>query len=256
MRIALYSDLHLEMPGNEDWMPPHVEADVVVLAGDIHRGTLGLRWASQTFRGYGGAPEIIYVPGNHEFYGSHLDEMRGELAREADNLGIHLLDPGHVEFNGVRIIGTPLWTDFNLYGNAHDAMRVARQRITDYSVIRSTLGRFIDPTEIARNYHAAARRFLEEHLDAPYSGKTIVVTHFAPRPGCVPDRFVGEEVTPYFTVDMSDLMQRHAITAWLFGHTHHNVDFYDESGCRILSNQRGYPGEDVTLFRPTLTIEV
>ncbi len=30
------------------------------------------------------------------------------------------------------------------------------------------------------------------------------------------------------------------ITLWCFGHTHTNVDFVAENGCRVISNQLGY----------------
>ena len=46
MRIRLLSDLHLEYCL---WEPPKVEADVVVLAGDIHNGLAGIRWAAEQF---------------------------------------------------------------------------------------------------------------------------------------------------------------------------------------------------------------
>ena len=39
MRCALYSDLHLEIKG---WVPPLLDVDVVILAGDIGSHTHGL----------------------------------------------------------------------------------------------------------------------------------------------------------------------------------------------------------------------
>lgn len=54
MRLAIYSDLHLEMilrpKGSMPWRPPHLDVDVVVLAGDIACGTYGVRWAAEAFR--------------------------------------------------------------------------------------------------------------------------------------------------------------------------------------------------------------
>lgn len=50
-------------------------------------------------------------------------------------------------------------------------------------------------------------------------------------------------LTPYFTSDQSGLMARYPIDVWAFGHTHGNVDFRDASGCRVVSNQMGYPNE-------------
>ena len=43
MKILVYSDLHLE---SRHFAPPHQavqDADVIVLAGDIHEGTTGIK---------------------------------------------------------------------------------------------------------------------------------------------------------------------------------------------------------------------
>ncbi|MBK7686594.1 MAG: metallophosphoesterase [Rhodocyclaceae bacterium] len=61
---------HFGALGN-DWtlnLPDPSMYDAVVLAGDIHSHTHTIPWASKTFPD----KDIIYVSGNHEFYGSHL----------------------------------------------------------------------------------------------------------------------------------------------------------------------------------------
>ena len=65
MRLRVLSDLHLEHH-DEGRVLPHVEADVIILAGDIHAGTQGLHWAAAQFAN----TPVLYVPGNHEFYGT------------------------------------------------------------------------------------------------------------------------------------------------------------------------------------------
>ena len=67
MRIQILSDLHIEFQGNT--IPPFApDAELVILAGDlapVHTrrvGDIARRWAS--------ADRVLYVPGNHEFYGS------------------------------------------------------------------------------------------------------------------------------------------------------------------------------------------
>ena len=71
-----------------------------MLAGDLAPYTQGLvehiaeRWST--------APHILYVLGNHEFYGTEIDETRARLAEECAEAGIHLFDPGMVRIKGVR----------------------------------------------------------------------------------------------------------------------------------------------------------
>ena len=44
MKIALLSDLHLSV---QAMSPPAVDADVLVLAGDLHRPAAAVEWARQ-----------------------------------------------------------------------------------------------------------------------------------------------------------------------------------------------------------------
>lgn len=64
MKIRVLSDLHLEF---HDWTPPQSDADIIVLAGDIHVGVHGIEWARRSFP----LLPVTYVPGNHEFYGGN-----------------------------------------------------------------------------------------------------------------------------------------------------------------------------------------
>lgn len=52
---------------------PGVEVDAVILAGDIAAtAAKALRWAQRPGN-FGADIPIIFVPGNHEFYGSVMD---------------------------------------------------------------------------------------------------------------------------------------------------------------------------------------
>jgi Icc-related predicted phosphoesterase len=117
MKLHILSDLHTEFA---DFGPPETDADAVILAGDIGVGLEGLRWAARHF------PDrpIVYVPGNHEFYG-HDIALTGSLKSEAPR-NISVLSDDRLVLDGVRFLGTTLWTDFKLHGEA-DAW-FARQR--------------------------------------------------------------------------------------------------------------------------------
>lgn len=260
MRIALYSDLHLEMAlhpkGLPAWEAPELDVDVVILAGDIGSHTRGIEWAANAFRQCPVSPDIIYVAGNHEYYGEHIASLTADMRKTAAKLGIHFLENNAIEIGGVRFIGTTLWSDFELYGDDRSTASIheARGHISDYSTIFGANRKFVEPRDTIQ-LHREARTFLESELAKPFDGKTVVVTHFAPHLDCVEKRFEGGLLTPYFTVDMAPLMEKRPIALWAFGHTHYNVDFVDH-GCRVISNQRGYPREQSPGFRDDLVIEV
>lgn len=258
MKLALYSDLHLEMiarpQGTLAWKPPVLDVDVAILAGDLGRHTRGLEWAAKAFKQ---GSEILYVAGNHEYYDAQLG-LLAELQKPFWNeLGVHFLERQCLELPGVRFLGCTLWSGFDLYGadNAEAAMDVARRSINDYWVIYARTGKRLEPRDTL-TLHQTAVRWLDSELAKPFDGKTVVVTHFAPHRRCIAPEHEGSDVSPYFVTDLAWLMEKHRIDVWCYGHTHTNCDFVAENGCRVISNQLGYPRERSLNFRPDLVIEV
>ena len=155
MKLHILNDLHIEF---EDFAPSATDADVVVLAGDIGVGMGGLRWARDRF------PDrpVIYVPGNHEFYHQDIaliDEMKAQLPDH-----IHVLNDDQVIIDGVRFLGSILWTDFALFGEADKffAIQQARQHMTDFSIIQNGSHRFTP--EDAIRLQTASRDWLAAKL--------------------------------------------------------------------------------------------
>ena len=165
MNLHILNDLHVEF---EDFEPSESNADVVVLAGDIGVGMGGLRWAAARF------PDkpVIYVPGNHEFY--HHDIALIDALKADAPANIHLLDDDQVVIDEVRFLGSILWADFALFGEADKylAMQTALQRMPDFSIIQNH-GRQFTPEDAVR-LHTASRDWLAARLGEPFDGKTVV----------------------------------------------------------------------------------
>lgn len=230
MKIAIYSDLHLEF---SEFEPPPVEADVVVLAGDISVRSLGVMWANQTFK-----CQVIYVCGNHEFYKGHIDRTLTKM-RDAAEPHVRILDNQSLVIGGTRFLVATGWTDFTSTGDYRAAMRECAQWMNDFKRIRIGDGyRKLRPADlIARNI--ATREYLACELAKPFDGKTVVVTHHCPIAEVAGDGHEGHLAAAYSN-QWHDLLE--LADAWIFGHTHHAVDT-SVSGCRLVSNPRGYPGE-------------
>ena len=135
MKLLVLSDLHVEFADFEPDREAAEAADVVVLAGDIHQGTAGMVWARQTFPG----KPIIYVAGNHEFYGQHWDTLLPELRQKADEFGIHFLENDSVTIDGMRFLGTTLWTDFDMFGRSRRSqnMLASEGALNDFRLIKA-----------------------------------------------------------------------------------------------------------------------
>ena len=104
MRIQVVSDLHLEF---HNLLPPVADGvDVIVCAGDLAPiGTGAVRYAAEE---WAEARHILYVPGNHEFYGTDIDRARNQLAEECYSLGITLLDSDAIVMELAHGVRTPV----------------------------------------------------------------------------------------------------------------------------------------------------
>ncbi|PXC09404.1 metallo-dependent phosphatase, partial [Pseudomonas aeruginosa] len=193
MKIRLLSDLHHEHFDGRRQLP-EVEADVVVLAGDIHSHLEGLHWARETFAD----SEIVYVAGNHEFYSSEMTDLTQAMRNIARALEIHFLENDEVRIGPARFLGATLWTDFQLYGadGYAPAHELALQSMPDFSCIDWFGGDFTPEQSIA--LHQASRDWLAEQLARPHDGPTLVVSHHAPSALSIPPQFVGNPLSPAF----------------------------------------------------------
>lgn len=96
MKIQLLSDLHIEF-GAFEYID--VGADVVVLAGDIHTKDRGVKWAIDTIKD----KPVIYILGNHEFYGKAYPKLIGELKQLSKGTNVHVLENDVMSIDGVNL---------------------------------------------------------------------------------------------------------------------------------------------------------
>lgn len=228
LQIRYMSDIHLEFL---DYVPKLIEADVIVLAGDIGTGTKGLDWAARTFAG----TSVIYVPGNHEFYKKDYASLIVELTEHAKRLGIYFLNNQEIVIEGVRFLGSTLWTDFSLRGSPTPAIRFAAQNMNDYRMIRYG-NRNLCPHD-TRTLHRQGKEFLEARLNTAFSGKTVVISHHAPSSRSLPDNRVNSKSAPAYASQLDALVE--LADLWIHGHTHQRQD-YQIGRCRVVCNPRGY----------------
>ena len=252
MKLNILSDLHL---GVDPFERPNNDADVVVLAGDIARPKEAAAWA------LGFDQPVLYVAGNHEFYGSSIDGAAAELRRLCAATHVHVLDCDEIVVGGVRFLGTTLWTDFELFGDERQKAQAAAEAtrlIRDFRRIASGRdGAAFTPDDSAALFSHQAS-WLESRLAVPHAGPTVVITHHAPSPRSIHPRFAGSLLNACFVSDLERLTGADRVQLWIHGHTHDSFD-YVVNGTRIVCNPRGYAKAGVNenaLFDPDLTIDV
>jgi predicted phosphodiesterase len=252
-RFRVFSDLHLEFT---DWTPPPAEAEAILLAGDVAVGIQGIQWARNTF----GDLPIVYVPGNHEFFGLQLPEALEALREEARRYEVHFLDGDACVISGTRILGATLWTDYELYGSEPAdvdramADAVAAGEMNDFRMIKWSDGDLLKP-ELVREIHLTMAQWLADRLAEPFDGPTVVITHHLPHRLSIHPRYEGKRDNPCFASDLDHLV-RAPVALWVHGHTHASMD-YTVNGTRVICNPRGYvPREPNPSFDPVGIVEL
>ncbi|CAB4134480.1 Calcineurin-like phosphoesterase domain, ApaH type [uncultured Caudovirales phage] len=259
MKISIVSDLHLEFCYNKNIMPKldNVDnAETLVLAGDIFPPAhfnpkvdfiaevraflldLKSKWK-----------HVLAIAGNHEYYGWNIQEAGQYLKKFYNELGIVFLDDSVKDIEGVRFIGSTLWTDMNK-GSAL-AQSNAKSMLYDFSCITNGPGKRLSPydtTVFHRNSAAFIRAMREPGC--------VVITHHLPSWGSVSQRFRNPlDLTNYcFYSDLDDMILDSGIKLWIHGHTHDACD-YMLGDTRVVCNPLGYPGENGRAYGP-VTVEI
>lgn len=267
MKLQLLSDLHLE--AHPHFQPlPAPQAQVLVLAGDIGSYQTGSLLTGEYFglERFSPLPQfaswpcpVVFVPGNHEYDMQDWDTAHVRLRRVCDELGIIWLERESVVLQGVRFVGTTLWTDYDAIAllddrvQAGDMGRLLKLREKSFRAanfyLQKTGGtRHGSPFLAApmREQALVCQAWLRTTLAQRFEGPTVVVTHFAPSLQSSDPRYGLVPGTAGFCNALDDLLP-HA-DLWLHGHLHAPSDYtvrgQHSDGtawqCRVIANPLGY----------------
>jgi predicted phosphodiesterase len=238
-------------------------ADLLVLAGDVgsyqtgsllQDGDFGLGRFSPL---QGWPTPVVFVPGNHEYDTFDFDAAHDRLRATCQRLGIHWLERETWVLNGVRLVGTTLWTDFDALspqapatskmGSQPGVNLLAQQlkarekafRAANYYLKKTLTTRHGEPwlAEGLRAQALVCQTWLRAALAQPFDGPTVAITHFAPSLRSADPRYGMVPGTAGFCNALDDLLPQAQL--WLHGHLHAPSD-YRVGDCRVVANPLGY----------------
>jgi UDP-2,3-diacylglucosamine pyrophosphatase LpxH len=258
--LQLISDVHLDTRPQWDdaWkhllenivLGPQRKKSVLIIAGDV------APYAHAKYRDFLDEltheyPNVVYTPGNHEFYGApgpvYETTLNIERVCATLNTNVVVLRSGgmHYDIPGTktRIIGATLWTNVpdNMWPNA-------KGLLNDYAYIQGSSGGTIT-TDDVNDMHNTDKRWLSQSLSlATKEDKTaIVVTHHSPerRLSLYNETRTMSGLGPlYFSSDMGHILSNKVICAWCYGHTHESHCMaLPEYKYKFITNAYGYQGE-------------
>lgn len=279
MKIQLLSDLHLEV--HPQFVPePAPDADLLVLAGDIGSYQNDSQVAGDNFGlerfsplpQWGGWPTpVVFVPGNHEYDMQDFDAAHDRLRRTCDRLGLLWLERETLVLDGVRFVGTTLWSDFDALADHEQCTDLTRRlrlrqkafRAANFYLAKTGTTRAGTPwlAEPMREQALACMAWLDDALARPFDGATVAITHFAPSLRSADPRYGLAPGTAGFCNALDHLLPR--ATLWLHGHLHAPSDYTVQGEqadgtpwqCRVVANPLGYARKnEQAFFRPQCCI--
>jgi len=192
------SDIHLEHYRDVnaaikflEYIRPVETADVLVLAGDIWslHNDICLIYLDE-FRKW--AVEIVYVPGNHEWYGTNPHGDGFTMLQALNNEGLRVLGPNHYKsftYEGMRFVGTTCWYPDN---------SIVQKKLTNWSDRAHTRG-FL-------NWWQPFQRQEREHLWKNMQEGDIILSHMLPTWECVSPEYEADSYNCMYVADLKDLI--------------------------------------------------
>lgn len=236
VKALIMSDLHLEH-GNKIDIPVIDGVKFLILAGDIGSNQSHLEFIKDCASKY----TVIYVLGNHEFYGFSLKEVR-DFWKSVKIDNFYFLDNSSVIIDGIEFIGSTLWVDFNRKDPR--TMMNAATEIGDFrKIINKTADEYISADEVYAEFETAYS-YLKDVIYEDNGLVKVLVTHYA---------FSHQSVHPSYRQRESDMQMNHYFTSnldyfvgnslvkWAFhGHMHSSSD-YMLGDVHVVCEPVGYP---------------
>jgi len=229
MNIQVLSDLHLDH--HRDMGVGFIkrldssDVDILVIAGDLceaHQLPIILPLLCDKYQGC-----ILYVPGNHEYYGSRflsVDHLLESLSNQYPKF--HALNTEGASCFGQRFWGTTLWFKYNYH-----AIDIEND-LNDFKAIHNF------------NEHVYERNKEAIALLDQISSDDIVITHHAPSIKSIDPIYDWSPLNSFFVCDMEELILIRKPKIWIHGHMHNSSD-YMLGDTRVICNPLGYGNENL-----------
>lgn len=239
MKIQYISDLHLEFRfKTAEELEVHHEADVFVLAGDIHTRPDGAFKFFTILREKTDIP-ILYIPGNHEYYGHDKDVIAKEYQDACFYRDVEWLDDSYASIGDVFFIGSTLYSDLS---NSVNSIAI-QAALSDFRCVKRN-GKNISVQDWNGFHEKSVERIERPMVTRNIKGckKIVVITHFVPLFCLSSGKFPRDPISDGFYSNLENLIEEREPDMWIYGHNHDPVDM-DVFGCKMRSNQYGYPHE-------------
>ena len=206
---------------------------MLVLAGDIFNLRDSMppcpkfwEWASANYR------EVLIVPGNHEYYQNYNLLTNGDSWSREILPNVHYHQNRVVRIDNIDFILSTLWS----YIRPEDEY-IVQQGMLDFRQIMYGDRPFT--TDDFNTEYEKCLAFIKKSVAESTAEHIVIVTHHLPTMSVVAPEHKSSPLNSAFVTELGNFIADSRINAWIFGHSHANIDATIGS-TRIVSNQLGY----------------
>lgn len=257
MKINIISDLHVD---RGEYNAPFIKSDLLIIAGDI--SSVSREEYIQFLQTIPHEQRTIIIMGNHEplKYAHNMAEtyIKDILVRFPH---ITLLENSSIIIDGIRFLGTTLWSDFMSAGKEHyqtnkEMVEKSFKFPEDHIINHETSDKEPIRGCFSENKTKKAQKYLIEQMKTPFNGKTVVITHFPPSKESAETAYIGSSLSAYW-VNHYEYLFDYAPEVWIHGHIHESKDYMTQKGTRVVCNPRGNMKKTMNkTYNPNFCIEV
>ena len=229
MNLQIVSDLHFEAQkdGGRALLSRIYSktTDVLVIAGDLddsYHITDSIRIVCEKFK----KALVIFVPGNHDFYGADIRRMLDKFSRLEQRVSNYrCLYNSSLLVSDRRFIGRTLWFPRT------EETQLNKFNLNDFYYIKN----FENDVHV---HNTAAIAFLQR-AKLMYS---YVITHHLPTQRSIPGKDRDKKTNVFYVNSLDDLIFLRKPFCWIHGHIHESFD-YMYYRTRVICNPFGYTGK-------------
>ena len=160
-------------------------------------------------------------------------------------------------YQDMIIFGGTLYSDFCLFGkdNQWACEAEAKRSMNDFRRCKLKYGHKLIPFTPKKHFETCRKTlqhilfWLDRRRMWKWQPSVVIVTHFAPTPYSVADRYKNDPLSAAFASDFRQILNEYPeIRLWVHGHIHDKFDYiYNET--RVICNPFGYSWENGNEFK-------
>lgn len=224
MKIALLSDIHIDINDysilSKAFKNLDDDYDCMVIPGDLANTYDAFRKVTEWIMDKTNKI-ILYTPGNHDFYDTLATDVTvyqkiEMLKYVTKNTNFHVLYNDFIMIDGIKFIGSTLWTDFSNVKD--DTCRYISNGLNDFRYINydNNVDKYNQICDWMTREHKKCLNYIKNEINE----RSVLITHHGLSNQSISERFIGDPLNHAYVSHNDDIYNQITPLIHFHGHVH------------------------------------